>query len=422
MKAHFTLFLCFSILSTSSFAQGIEQSQDSAIDGALKVLITFDDDEFSTDFFKKEIPIIDYVRDQKDADVYIIGTSQKTGAGGNEYTFFLLGQHDFEGMVDTLKYFSRADDTIERTRAGQISVLKMGLMRYIMQTPLSGSVRVSFAAQEQEETNNDAWNNWVIKCFMGGTLRGEKSSNLSNIWGGFSVQKVTEDWKIEITPDFGYTVQRFELEEGDVTSIRKLVSFDALVVKSIGEHWSVGAQALFGSFSYSNYKLKTYIHPAIEFDIFPYSESTRKQVRILYSAGPVYQNYNDTTIYNKINEMLWGHRLNIAAEVVQKWGSLDATLGWRNYFHDWSKNSLSFSGSLNLRVAKGLQISLRAGASMIHNQLSLPAAGASDEDILLRQKELETQYSYFSNITLSYTFGSIYNNVVNPRFDNLHRW
>jgi hypothetical protein len=59
---------------------------------------------------------------------------------------------------------------------------------------------------------------------------------------------------------------------------------------------------------------------------------------------------------------------------------------------------------------------------MIHNQLSLPAAGASTEDILLRQKELETQYSYFTNITLSYTFGSIYNNVVNPRFDDLNRW
>jgi hypothetical protein len=424
LKLRFFLFLLplLQIWAVPSSAQDAEQGQDSTKNGALNVLITFDDDDFSSDLFKKEIPIINYVRDQKDAHVYIIGTSQRTGAGGYEYTFFLMGQHDFAGMVDTLKYSSRPADTVEKTRDGQISILKMGLMRYIMHTPLSGSVEISFTEQEQEDVNIDAWNNWVIRFFMGGTLRGEKSSNLSNIWGGFGVEKVTEDWKIQITPDFGYTVQKFELEEGDVTSIRKLVSFDALIVKSIGEHWSVGGQALFGSFSYSNYKLKTYIHPAIEFDIFPYSESTRKQIRILYSAGPVYQIYNDTTIYNKINEMLWGQRLNIAAEVVQKWGSLDASLGWRNYFHDWSKNFLSFNGSLNLRVAKGLSISLRAGASVIHNQLSLPAAGASDEDILLQQKELETQYSYFTNITLSYTIGSIYNNVVNPRFENLHRW
>jgi hypothetical protein len=424
LKLRFFLFLLplLQIWAVPSSAQDAEQGQDSTKNGALNVLITFDDDDFSSDLFKKEIPIINYVRDQKDAHVYIIGTSQRTGAGGYEYTFFLMGQHDFAGMVDTLKYSSRPADTVEKTRDGQISILKMGLMRYIMHTPLSGSVEISFTEQEQEDVNIDAWNNWVIRFFMGGTLRGEKSSNLSNIWGGFGVEKVTEDWKIQITPDFGYTVQKFELEEGNVTSIRKLVSLDALVVKSIGERWSVGAQTLLGSFSFSNFKLKTYIHPAIEFDIFPYSESTRKQIRILYSAGPVYQIYNDTTIYNKINEMLWGQRLNIAAEVVQKWGSLDASLGWRNYFHDWSKNFLSFNGSLNLRVAKGLSISLRAGASVIHNQLSLPAAGASDEDILLQQKELETQYSYFTNITLSYTIGSIYNNVVNPRFENLHRW
>ena len=59
---------------------------------------------------------------------------------------------------------------------------------------------------------------------------------------------------------------------------------------------------------------------------------------------------------------------------------------------------------------------------MIHNQLNLPKAGASDEDILLRQKELATQFSFFTNLTIFYTFGSIYNNVVNPRFDDLGRW
>jgi hypothetical protein len=422
MKIQILVLIIFSLLTRHSFAQELEDSTGSLKSDALSVYISSNDDDFSTDFLKKEIPIINYVRDPKDAQVYIIGTSQRTGARGYEYTFFLIGQHDFVGMVDTLKYISKQDDTVEKTRDGQISILKMGLMRYIMQTPLSNNVRISFTEQEQEGVRNDSWNNWVIRIFMGGTLSGEKSSNLSNIWGGFAVEKVTEDWKIEIVPDMGYTVQKFKTEEGDITSIRKLLSFDALIVKSIGEHWSVGGQALLGSYSYSNFKLKTYILPGIEFDIFPYSESTRKQVRIMYSAGPIYQIYNDTTIYNEISEILWGHRLDIAAEVIQKWGSLDASLRWKNYFPDWSKNYLSFNGSMNLRIAKGLKISFTAGASMIHNQLSLPAAGASTEDILLRQKELETQYSYFTNITLSYTFGSIYNNVVNPRFDDLNRW
>ncbi len=123
-----------------------------------------------------------------------------------------------------------------------------------------------------------------------------------------------------------------------------------------------------------------------------------------------------------MKEQLWGQRLDIAAEVIQKWGSLEASLGWKNYFHDWSKNNLAFRGSMNVRIAKGLQIRISGGASMIHNQLNLPKEGASTEDILLRQKELATQYSYFTNLTIFYTFGSIYNNVVNPRFDDLGRW
>ena len=422
MKVQWLLFIFFSILTRPSFTQDLEKSMEYAQSDMLKVYFSSGDEDLSTDFIKKEIPVINYVRDQRDAQVHIITTSQRTGARGFEYTYYLIGQLDFAGMVDTLKYVSSPDDTIEKIRDGQVSILKMGLMRYIMHTPLSGYTEIKFADQVQEEVSDDPWNNWVFRLFMGGNLRGEKSSTSSNIWGGFSVVKVTEDWKIEIVPDFGHTVQKFELEEGELTSIRDLKSFDALIVKSIGEHWSVGGQALLGSFSFSNLKLKYYILPGIEFDVFPYSESTRKQVRIMYSAGYIYQMYNDTTIYNKISEQLWGQRLNIAAEVIQKWGSLDATLGWKNYLHDWSKNYLSFKGSMNIRIAKGLQIKLSAGASMIHNQLSLPAAGASTEDILLRQKELATQYSYFTNLTLFYTFGSIYNNVVNPRFDDLHRW
>jgi len=48
--------------------------------------------------------------------------------------------------------------------------------------------------------------------------------------------------------------------------------------------------------------------------------------------------------------------------------------------------------------------------------LSLPKGGASLEEVLLRRKMLETSYTYYFSIGLSYTFGSIYSNVVNPRF------
>ena len=41
---------------------------------------------------------------------------------------------------------------------------------------------------------------------------------------------------------------------------------------------------------------------------------------------------------------------------------------------------------------------------------------ATQEEILLNRQELATDYSYWGSMGVSYTFGSIYNNILNPRF------
>ena len=173
-----------------------------------------------------------------------------------------------------------------------------------------------------------------------------------------------------------------------------------------------------GSSTYSNEKLMFNIMPGIEYDLYPYSESTRRQLRILYSAGFKYVSYMDSTIYEKIQEHLWLHSINLAYEVVQKWGTVDVNLGYSNYFHDWSKNNLSLHGYMSFRIAKGLTVNLGGGASLIHDQLGLVKQDLSTDQILLRRRELATQYEYFTSFGFTYTFGSIYNNVVNPRFGN----
>lgn len=71
---------------------------------------------------------------------------------------------------------------------------------------------------------------------------------------------------------------------------------------------------------------------------------------------------------------------------------------------------------MSFRVAKGLKINIGGSAALVHDQLSLVKGGASKEDVLLRIKELETNFRYNTHFGISYTFGSIYKNVVNPRF------
>jgi hypothetical protein len=46
----------------------------------------------------------------------------------------------------------------------------------------------------------------------------------------------------------------------------------------------------------------------------------------------------------------------------------------------------------------------------------LPKQGATTEEILLRLRQLETNYSYSVSMGLTYSFGSIYTSILNPRF------
>lgn len=50
----------------------------------------------------------------------------------------------------------------------------------------------------------------------------------------------------------------------------------------------------------------------------------------------------------------------------------------------------------------------------VRDQVYLPAGSATDEEVLLRLRQLETGYRYRMLVGFSFQFGSIYNNVVNP--------
>ena len=372
----------------------------------------------ASDYVRKEIPYINYVRDIKDAGVYIISTSQRTGSGGNEFTYFLVGQNEFQGMRDTVTFVTTPDETLEGRRQKEVNTLKMGLMRYVAKTPLAEYMRISFSEPLSETVSTDKWNSWVFKGSFNGYLNGRKTYNSSYLSGNISGSRITEDWKINLNARYYTDNSKYIIDEDVIKSHSDSKYLTALIVRSLSDHWSFGGSTALGSSSYSNKRLYYNLMPGIEYDLFPYSESTRRQLRILYSAGISLVQYTDTTIYDKIRENLWLHTLSASYEVVQKWGSIDFTLSYSNYFHDWSKNNLSFDGYLSLRIAKGLNVNFGGGAALIHDQLNIVKQDLSVDEILLQRKEIASQYQYFTSFGFTYTFGSIYNNVVNPRFGN----
>ena len=102
--------------------------------------------------------------------------------------------------------------------------------------------------------------------------------------------------------------------------------------------------------------------------------------------------------------------------VVFRCTSQRTTLEGSNYFHDFNKNRLELFSDIKIRIIEGFTLDLFGSNTLLRDQLFLPKEGAFDEEVLLNQRHLATNYDYFTYIGLRYTFESIYSNVVNPRF------
>ena len=373
----------------------------------------------ATNYIKKEVPFINYVRDKEDADLLVIGTFQPTGSGGGEYTFFVEGQNRYSGVMDTVVFNTYPHESAEEIRQKSARVLKMGLMKYMINTPLAKFIDINFTEPITEEVSTDKWNNWIFTTRLKGGLMGQKSADARSIESSFNAGMTTNQWRISTGINHNTSKTVYNYGDVEATDKKENSRIYGDVVKSLGEHWAVGLSSDVFKSIYSNYDFGFVAGPAIEYDIFPYSESTRRIFRIFYVLNYGYNNYTDTTQFLKTKESLWSHRLQTSYTTFQNWGNIHFSAGWSNYLHDFSLNRVSIGTYIDIKIAKGLSFNVHAGYSFIHDQISLRKGNASIEDILLNRKELSTTYSYGTSVGITYRFGSIYNNVVNPRLDYL---
>jgi len=416
-----TVAKIFILLFLSNSLTGQEADADSSAQREDGLRIFIDCARCDMNFIRDEIPYVNYVRDVKEAQLYVLETREQTGSGGNRYTYAFFGQQDFSGMNDTLVYSSRPDDSRDYQRIWRTQMLKMGMMPYVAKTPLYSEVLIHPTERVEQQVVMDNWNNWVFELQAEPQFEGEESFKELSLRSSVSATKITHDWKLEFDFNHRYTRTKYNYDDTLYTNYKSYQGLDLLVVKSLGEHWSAGIRSNLLSSSYNNTKFSVDILPSVEYNIFPYSKSTHRQLRFLYGIGSSYRMYEDTTIYNQIEELLWQQQLQVAYQVQEKWGSINVSLEGSNFFHDFTKNRIELNGYVSIRILKGLSFRLGGAAARINDQLSLVKGEASEADILLQLQELETSYHLEGEVGLTYTFGSIYNNIVNPRFGNGRR-
>lgn len=408
------IILAVFLFVISAFSQSPQADIETLKKSAPKVFI--DCSACDLEYIKTEITFVNYVRDRKEAQVHILITTQATGSGGVEYTLAFSGQNEFSGLDDTLKHFSKQTDTDDEIRRGLVKTIKMGLMTYVARTPMASRIGVSFAEEQETKAVVDKWKSWVFSLSANGYFSGEKSYRYQSVYGNFSANRVTPDIKIKLGLSASYYYSRYDYSGEIIDNDRESYSFSGLVVKSLDDHWSVGGFLNASSSTYSNIQLNLSPAPAVEFNVFPYSQSTRRQLRILYWAAFSMTRYRQETIYFKTRENLWRESLSVTMAVKEKWGSISASLTGSHYFHDFSKNYLNLYTTIQFNILKGLNAFIYGGGSRIRDQLALVKGDLTLEDVILQRRQLETSYNYYLSFGLSYTFGSIYTNVVNPRF------
>ena len=374
------------------------------------------------DFFQTEIGFARFVRDPADAAVYVLVVAEDTGGGGDRYTLFFEGRRGrTAGRRDTLVTTTPPAASDDDQRRALLSRLTLGLAGFASRTGLADRISVAYAAptavEAAAEPADDPWNAWVFRLSANGFFNGQSQSQSLNGFASASARRVTEGLKVSVRPTISYNRSEFELADGSTfVSDNANYGLYTLGVVSLTDHWSAGGRASASRSTFSNYDLQLRAAPAVEYNVFPYAEATRRQVRLFYSAGVESSAYADTTIFGRTAETLPVHSGGVATEFAQPWGSVDVFAEASQYLSLFDKYNVQVGGGVDLRLFRGFSLRVNGSYRFVRDQINLPARRADNGQILTGDQELPTGFNYFASVGVSYSFGSIYNQVVNARF------
>lgn len=397
---------------------------DSSAADAVKVFLDCQSRFCDRDFFVVEIPFVNWMRDRMDADVLLLVTTLTTGSGGQEVTATFIGQRRFGGRTDTLVTTTRPNDAEDVGRRELVRLFRVGLLPYAARTAAGQRLDVAFQAPRGAQVGatadpgntRDPWNFWVFRLSGNASMDGEQRQSFGYFGVNASARRTTAGMNVVLSANSNLQRQRFTLSSGTFTNELRSFSTNALAVKSAGEHWSWGGKVLASRSDFGNEELQAYAGPAVEYNVFPYSRATRERLTVLYTAGPVTYRFKEETLLGKTRDTRLRQQLFSGWVARKPWGSVNLSLTGSQFVAEPERWSARMSGGVDLRLSKGLQIGLNGYYATVRDQIGVPRGTLTDEQILVRQRLLQTNYFYGTFVNVSYTFGSIFNTVVNPRF------
>ena len=330
-------------------------------------------------YYRTEIDWVAWVRDQRDAHVHVIVTSQQTGVGGREFILDFIGNGTYQDYEVRSLYQSLPTDTVREDLDGVSLALGLGLAQFATQSGFRDLVGLTGLARVDEVSANldarpegvlspdevqDPWNLWVFRLNAQGDVDSESAQQRVRLQAGFRASRVT--------PVLESAIQlQLHLPGAGIRPLGRLdlpgrpLRLEPVVpcVYALAESWSVGFTGNVGRNTSRNQSFWGQWNPAIEYSFFPYEEATRRALTAFYQIGPVYREYIVETVFQETEELRYEQQMTLEFSQRQTWGDASIRIRGSAYLHDSSRNNVSTRGDLSFRIARGLDLEIGASYS-----------------------------------------------------------
>jgi hypothetical protein len=419
MRTTLSLFFFLSGLFFNSFGQPSETNPEDPTIPKIFLNCDFCDQ----DFYKNEIAYLVFVRDQRLADFTVLFRVIQTGGGGEEYSLEFNGKNTYEGININEKFNSTPNMSQNNIREGLLAALKRGSLHYLIQSPLYTKIDYSVEGLNSEQTTDsirDKWNLWIFNVNTNLYGSGQEYNRNISLGASFSANRTSDKNLFEAGFWYNNNSAMYEIEGEEPLrySIRQFGAYNQDAI-TIGDHWAVGYSTDFYSSTVTNMRTSLAFSPAVEYNIFPYSESTKRQFRLNYKLGFQHLDYVSPTYRNHMNDMFLSQSFSARYRLVKNWGNIGVGVGFRHLYDEEHFFNVNFSPSISWNIFKGFNFNVQGNYSIVKDQFFLKLDEVSSEEILTGQIQLKSAYNFFVFMGISYSFGSIYNNVVNVRFQGI---
>lgn len=377
-------------------------------------------------YYRTELPWVNWVRLPEDADVHLIVTSGATGAGGREFQLDFIGT-ETSGYEEQLQYQSLPTDTDREVLDGMAYTIAVGLLHFGNLAgfePLAEIAPGDNASSDPDarvvaqDAVEDPWDFWVFRLGGRAQLEGEETRRTKRVDGSFSASRVTPGWKINLRGNVNFNRREIDLTEAPTfIDQRTDWGFRQLVAYALADHWSIGFQGEVSRATRFNQDFRAEFTPALEYSFFPYEEATRRALTAFYKIGPAHRRYIEPSIFGQSAETRWEQSLEVELSQRQPWGDASIRIASSHFLHNTELYSVSMRGGIDFRIVRGLSVSAEGDISWVNDQIYLPAEGVTDAEALLNLQQRSQDFNYGVELGFSLQFGSIYNNVVNNRFN-----